>query len=470
MSGSLSSLNTALTALRFNRIAIDVASNNVANATTEGYTRRRVVGESLGTSSVPALWSRYPGAEGSVGTGVGLRSVDRLNDAFLDARSRREHAAQSYLAVRSTVLQRVETGIGEPGDTGVAAAISDLRGAWHDLGNDPGSDAARGQVLARGLALVDAVRVQATNIDTELSDQRGRLLGVVSETTTVAKELAATNKAVASAALDGVDTSSLLDQRDQLAQRLAQLVGGTATQRADGGLDVTVGGVALVTGEHAGTLTVTGGVTPTGADDGSPVSYAVVDPLTGTSTAVPSGLRGELGAITDLLTTTLPAYADGLSAVVAALADEMNVVHAASYDRAGATGRDFFSYTPGDAARTLQVALTAPSQVAASATPGGVLDGSAAAALGLTGESEGAYQRLVAGFGTEVASVRRLAATQQLLTTQVDAAREQLSGVNLDEEMVSMLSAQRSYEAAARVMTVVDSVLDTLINRTGLLR
>lgn len=66
--------------------------------------------------------------------------------------------------------------------------------------------------------------------------------------------------------------------------------------------------------------------------------------------------------------------------------------------------------------------------------------------------------------------MQRLATTQQLLTAQVDSAREQLSGVNLDEEMVSMLSAQRSYEAAARVMTVVDSVLDTLINRTGLLR
>lgn len=56
MSGSLSSLNSALTALRFNRVALDVASHNIANSTTEGYTRRRVVGEALGTSSVPALW------------------------------------------------------------------------------------------------------------------------------------------------------------------------------------------------------------------------------------------------------------------------------------------------------------------------------------------------------------------------------------------------------------------------------
>jgi flagellar hook-associated protein 1 FlgK len=57
-----------------------------------------------------------------------------------------------------------------------------------------------------------------------------------------------------------------------------------------------------------------------------------------------------------------------------------------------------------------------------------------------------------------------------VLTSQVDGSREQLSGVNLDEEMVTMSSAQRAYEAAARVMTTVDSVLDTLINRTGLVR
>jgi flagellar hook-associated protein 1 FlgK len=69
-----------------------------------------------------------------------------------------------------------------------------------------------------------------------------------------------------------------------------------------------------------------------------------------------------------------------------------------------------------------------------------------------------------------VASTRRLALNQQTLTTQVDASREQLSGVNLDEEMVNMLTAQRAYEAAARVMTTVDSVLDTLINRTGMTR
>ena len=61
MAGTLSSLNTALTALRFNRVAMDVAANNIANATTEGYARRRVGGEAIGAPAQPAMWSRYDG-------------------------------------------------------------------------------------------------------------------------------------------------------------------------------------------------------------------------------------------------------------------------------------------------------------------------------------------------------------------------------------------------------------------------
>jgi flagellar hook-associated protein 1 FlgK len=250
--------------------------------------------------------------------------------------------------------------------------------------------------------------------------------------------------------------------------RLAELTGGVATTRPDGGLDVTVQGVSLVSGQTAGQLEIATGVTPSGGADGNPVTFRVVSGAT--TTAVPTGVRGEVGAVTDLLTTTLPAYAAGLGAVASTIADQLNAQHLQGYDLAGNPGQAFFTYDPADPAGTLAVAITDPAQVAASALPGGVLDGTNADRLGQFSDAEDAYQRLVNGFGTEVASVKRLSATQQLMTTQVDGSREQLSGVNLDEETVAMLSAQRTYEAAARVMTVMDSVLDTLINRTGLLR
>ncbi len=464
MVGSLSSLNTALTALRFNRVAMDVAADNIANATTQGYARRRVEGAAIGAPVQPAMWSRYDGAGGGVSTGA----TQRMTDSFLDARARREHGAQSYLDVRAGVLQRVESGIGEPGGSGVAAAMADFRAGWHDLANNPGGDAARSQVLARAETLAGALRNQAANITNEASDQRYRLQAMVSEVNTVASDLAATNASVAVARLSGTDAGTLLDQRDRLALRLSELTGSVATQRADGGLDVTVGGVALVTGKDAGSFQVSGGVTATGGADGLPVSFDVVQGAA--ATGVPSGLRGEVGAVADLLTTTLPAYADGLDAVARSLADTVNAQHVAGFDRAGVAGQPLFAYDPTGAAGTLTVALADPSALAVSGVPGGGLDGSNADRLGVTGPADGDYQRLVNGFGTEVASVQRLAVSQRLLTSQVDGSREQLSGVNLDEETVSMLQAQRAYEAASRVISVMDSVLDTLINRTGLLR
>ena len=464
MAGTFASLNTALSALRYNRVAMDVASGNIANVGTEGYARRRVNGETVGASPRPAMWSRYDGA----GDGVAVAGINRMVDPLLDVRARREHGNQGYLDIRQKVLERVESGIGEPGDNGVAAAIADFRSSWHDLANNPGNDATRAQVLGRAATLADAIRIQARNVDAESGDLRVRAIADVAEVNTVASDLAATNKSIAIASLNGSDAGELLDKRDQLAMRLSELTCAKTSQRADGGFDVTVNGVPLVTGQNAGSLQIATGITPLGASDGNPITFTVTD-SSGT-TAVPAGMTGEIGGVTDLLTTTLPAYSAGLGAVAQQLADEINAQHQTGYDANGNPGQPLFSYNPADPAGTLVVALSAPSQVAASAIPGGGLDATNADALATATGVETSYQRLINGFGTEVASVKRLAANQQVLTGQVDGSREQLSGVNIDEEMVSMMSSQRAYEAASRVMTTVDSLLDTLINRTGLVR
>jgi flagellar hook-associated protein 1 FlgK len=224
-----------------------------------------------------------------------------------------------------------------------------------------------------------------------------------------------------------------------------------------------------VTGSEAGSFTVATGVTSTGDSDGSPVTFAIVG--TSGTTPVPSGLSGEVGGIADLLTTTLPGYLGGLASVARDLADTINAQHVAGYDKAGNAGAPFFGYDPSDVLGTLAVAITDPDLVAASSVAGPAnLDTGNAARLATGDGVEDAYQRLVNGLGTEVLESRRRAANQQVVTGQVDNAKEQIAGISLDEEMVNMLSAQRAYEAASRVMTTVDSMLDTLINRTGLVR
>lgn len=465
MTGTFSSVNSALSALRYQQVVMDVTSGNVANVGTDGYVRRRVSGEAVGAPVQPAMWSRYDGA----GEGVRISGVDRMVDPLLDARARREHGNQSYLDVRQGVLERLESGIGEPGDNGVSAALTEFKKSWADLANNPGSEAARNQVLAKAASVADAVRIQARNVTAEAGDQRSALMTDVGEVNTLASDLAATNKSIAIANINGTDAGTLLDKRDALALRLSELTGAVATPRSDGGFDVAVGGVPLVTGQDAGTFVIAAGVTATGDSDGQPVTFSITA-SDGTSEPVLGGLKGEIGSVAELLTTTLPSYLDGLNDIALKLATEVNDQHQAGYDQAGNPGKPLFAFTPPDVAGTLTVALTDPVEVAASGQPGISLDAGNALAMGTAITVGNDYQRLVTGFGSEVASTRRLALNQQTLTGQVDASREQLSGVNLDEEMVNMLTAQRAYEAAARVMTTVDSVLDTLINRTGMTR
>lgn len=462
---TFASLNTALSGLRYNRVVLDTAANNIANASTPGYTRRRVEAEAVGAPVQPARWSIHPES----GSGVRVSGITRTNDPFLDARARTEHGNQSYLDVRYAALSRVESGLGEPSDSGLSAAMAEFRQSWHDLANDPTGAVQRAQVLSKADAVAEALAGQVRLVEAEMGDQRGRLLSTVAEVNTMASELAAVNKGVAAAQLNNLDAGTLMDQRDALALRLAELTGGTATTNAQGGYDVTVGGVALVTGTVAGTLVVSSGVTPTGDADGSPVTFTVQHPLNGT-TPVTVPLAGETGGMAELLTTTLPGHLAGLDGVARALADQVNAQHTAGYDAAGNPGRALFGYDPARPAATLALAVTDPALVAASSQPGGVYDGGNADAMAVLTDGENAFQRVVSGLGSQVASAGRLAANQQVLTGHVDAAREQQAGVSLDEEMLSMVTAQRGYEAAARVMTVLDSMLDTLINRTGLLR
>lgn len=456
MSGTFSSFNTALSALRYNRVAMDVASGNIANAGTEGYARRQVIGQATGAPAVPAMWSRW---DVNSGDGVQPGGIKRMVDPLLDARARLEHAASAFLDTRVASLNRFETSLSEPGENGVAAALSAYQAGWHDVANNPGDTAARSQLLARAETLRSTIAGQDSAVRTEWADQRSRLTAAGAEVNQVASELAKVNDGLRSAYVAGTDAGVLLDQRDQLTMRLSELTGSKITINADTTVDVTVAGQALVTGNVAAAVTVTGATDL--ADAGtSPVQFSIG------GTPVTLG-AGEVGGIQSVMNTDLPNYLAKLDAFVGQLVSDTNTQHALGSDLNGVAGGAFFS---GTTAADLAVAITDPAAVAAGDPTKGRLDGSNASKLGGLDMGARSYRELITGTGVLISSANRAANTQAVLAGQVDASREALSGISIDEEMVNLLAAQRGYEGASRVLTTIDSVLDTLINRTGLLR
>jgi flagellar hook-associated protein 1 FlgK len=457
MASSFGGINTALTSLYAQRYALDITGQNIANVNTEGYTRQRVNMTSQAGSIVPTMWSKSDG----IGTGVAVTDVQRLRDEFLESRGRTEHGQRANLTAQTAAYSAVEDVFAEPSDTALQAQLHDMWSSWSDVSNNPSLPASRSALLEQSATVANVLKDGHEALSGQWTANRTQLDAYAAEVNTTASAVAELNSTIVQAKATGVTVNELEDQRDLQVMHLSELTGATASKRTNGAIDVFVGGSTLVSQFTTRAIQVTGASRL--ADQGTdPVKVSWVD----TGTAAPPG--GTMGAMADTMTTIIPKLSAQLDDVADKLITTVNNAQANAFDLDGNPGQPFFS---GTSAADIAVAITDPRKVAASSSAG-TFDGSAADALADSGSSptgpDKAYQSMIAQLGVSAQASARRADIQSKVTLQVDASRESESGVNLDEEMTNLLTYQRGYEAAARVLTTVDSMLDQLINRTGL--
>ena len=457
MGSSFSGINTALTSLYAQRRGLDVTGQNIANVNTEGYTRQRVVMQAQVGSIVPSMWSTSDG----VGTGVAVTDVQRIRDEYLESRGRAEHGTSAYLTTQSAAYVSIEDAFAEPSDTAIAAQLSDMWGGWADVANNTQLAVPRAAVIQQSTIVADQLNGAHEALARQWSQSRSSMDVYVNEVNGTADSIAQLNDTIIQGKASGLGVNELEDRRDLLALRLSELTGATASKRPNGGLDVFIGGSTLVTGTNVRELKYTGALR---LEDqpGQPVALSWKD------TGTPAEAGGTIGAMTDTMTRIIPGVSAQLDSVAKNLIDKVNTAHRAGYSADGSTNLPFFS---GTTAGSIKVVVTDVNKVAMSASPG-TRDGSVADAIADIGDSstgpDREYQQLVGQLGVVSSGTARRADIQSVVTEQNDAAREGQSGVNLDEEMTNLLTYQRGYEAASRVLTTIDSMLDQLINRTGL--
>jgi flagellar hook-associated protein 1 FlgK len=455
MSG-FSSLNLGTRALFAAQRAMDTTGQNIGNANTDGYSRQRVDQVAAGGPVVPALFSRWDGA----GAGVDVSGIVRIRDEFLETRALHEHAANASLQASQQLYGDIETTFGEPSDSGLQAQMSSFWNSWDDVANDPSGLAPRGQLLERAKALAGSFNGVGGRLRQQWGDAREQLGTTVEEVNSLAADVARLNATIRSATVAGVSANEVTDQRDALVLRLGQSIGALATAGDDGVVNVTIAGSPLVTGDRARPLALTGPTTYPGA----PGSVALV---WGDGSGYPvSGVSGTVAARLDAVDSVMPYYLASLDAVASSFASTVNAQQAAGYDLTGAAGTPVFRWSPGQ----LTVVLPTSSGLAASSAPPPALDGDNALAMAArAGDAlgpDGAYRELIVGLGVRAQSVNRQATVQAVVTTQIDNARQSVSGVSLDEEMANLMSYQHAYQAAARFISTIDSTLDVLVNMT----
>ncbi len=461
---TFSTLNTAVSGLLAQQRAMEATGQNVVNANTPGYSRQRVSLSSVGVQTTTSL---FTGSKAPVG-GVNVDSVTRIRDAFVEGTRAAAGGRQQTLTTQNAVLSSVQTRLAEPGDTGLQAGLDAFYAAWHELSLNPGDGAAGSVVIQKALAVTDQFHSVSNGIGQEWNTARAKLSDVVSQVNQAASDLATLNGKIAEGVASQRPVNEMLDKRDQLVRTLSDLVGATATSTMDGTQSVAINGLTIVSGTYAEKITLGGG---------SDITTVTADPPTllwkGTAIPVESGAAA---GYLSVLRTDLPTLSRDVDGAAVALRDAVNTVHATGFTLSGAAGGAVFAGTD---ARSLTVTPTSPLQLAM-ASSATTLDGAVALKIGdladdvsssrVLGGTAGASARwrsLTTTLGVQLQSLGNAVAVQEAVVATADAAVAADSGVNIDEEMTNMLQYQRAYQASARVVTTLDSMLDTLINRTG---
>ena len=463
MSTSLNAiLSVARTALQAEQLALQVAGHNLANATTDGYSRQRA-------ELVPGIPLVTP--DGLLGTGVAVSGVTRARDAVLEPAVRREISLLAGATLEHRALAEVEAALGGSGTSGLGPALDRFWNAWSDLANDPGSATARGAVAAAGRNVAESFQAAAATIDAAASEATAGLDGEMLEANRLIREIADLNGQVVSASSVAGSAPDLADRRDLLIDELAGLLPVSVTHHANGSVGVAVDGVSVVDGTVATPLTL---ITAGGAPRLVTEAGSEVRPTS-----------GSMGAALRLLQDGFTALRSDLTDIASAVVEEVNARHVLGVGPAGGPGVLFFEAVGDPATWTahemaLSAAVIADSSVVVAGTPAGgggyrpgandlalelasLRDTGVAGALG--GRSIGAAHRdLLGGLGVEVAGAREAEERHGLLLSAARERREGVSGVTPDEELVRVIQIQAAYAAAARLVGVVDEMYQTLLS------
>ncbi|MDT8857967.1 flagellar hook-associated protein FlgK [Paracoccaceae bacterium Fryx2] len=474
-----SSLSNALTGLSAASRAAGLVSSNVANALTEGYARREL---QLGARP---------------GQGVTIIGVTRMVDQALLSDRRTAEAGASNRDLRAAFLGRLETVLGSPDSAGsLGARIATFDAALIAATSRPDSEARLSDVLNSARAITTQFRAAADEIQSARLSADHRIAGDVTLVNDSLARIAEMNGQIRVQMSQGRDTSGLLDQRQQLVDRIAEVMPLREIDRGNGQIALfSTGGAVLLDGKPSkfgfapvGTLTpqMTNGSGLSGLTlNGKPLATA------GSGSLVAGGSLAANFAIRDELA---PQAQTRLDAVARDLVERMADPAVDGTLAAGAAGLFTDAGAPFAAANEVGLAQRLSLNALADPEQGGALwrlrDGLGAAAPGPTGDSAllGRMQAALAAprqtvSGGFMAASRSMSALASDLLSGVASARlaadaessfatarsealkvmELENGVDTDQEMQKLLQIEQAYAANAKVVQTVDDLLQTLI-------
>lgn len=324
-------LSIGQSALAAAQVGISTTGNNIANASTPGYSRQVVI---QGAAQAQNF------GFGFLGQGTEVSTIQRVYSDYLGVQAQSAQASSSGLGTYYTQIQQINNMLGDP-TSGLSPALQSFFSGIQGVASSPTSIPARQTALSSADALASSFNSMAGQLNEMAQGVNSQVQSSVSSINSYAQQIAKLNDSISKAQLStGQPPNDLLDQRDQLVLDLNKEIKATVVKQGDGSYNVFVGnGQPLVVGITPSALATVASPTIPGQID---VAYKANN-----GSLVPIGssslVGGNLGGLIDFRTQSLAPAQNALGRIAIGLASTFNAQHQAGFDLNGAAGGAFFS-------------------------------------------------------------------------------------------------------------------------------
>ncbi|MFO1497063.1 MAG: flagellar hook-associated protein FlgK [Verrucomicrobiota bacterium] len=473
MPGLFGLLNTGTRALITGRQGVEVAGQNLANINNPAYARQRL---SIVTSPT------VHGVLGPQGTGAEAVAIVRLRSDVLDLQIQDEISVTGSLEAQQSALQLAESGLGQELDrvgtgteAGAAASsvgsshsladdLSDLFGGFQSWSTDPASLAERQSVLMKAADLT----THFNQIDRRLDQLNDSLNATVSEdvasANTLLSQIAQLNDQISRTELGAPGSANdLRDMRQSQIEQLSKLAKVDLSDGGNGTVNVSIAGTLMVSGVQVSDTLET---YDAGGGQLMVQASSSATPLSLTAGRIQGTMEARDGAVADLR--------NQVNSLANLLITEVNAIHSGGYGLSGSTGANFFTGTDAGDIAVNTALVNDPSLLQGASAPGASGNNRVALALAQLSQKSHAslnnqtftqgYSGVATAFGQAMSAVDSQIADQGVVQSMLLRQRDSISGVSLDEEMTDLTRFQRAFQASARLLTVVDDMLQTVVD------
>ena len=425
MSGLLSTLNTAKSGMNVSQVAIQTTSHNISNINTPGYSRQRVNQSASSPYSMPGKNSNF--GAGQIGTGAQIDDVTRIRNSFYDYQYRSESHQYGNTSVKYEYFKNIEGIFNEPSDTAISSSLNSFFNSWSELSKDPQSSGVKSVVIENGKYLSNSINSAFKRLESleEGLDKQSEY--IMDEVNSMLSQLDKLEKNIKIIQGSGKSPNDFLDQRDQLLDNLSFKLNIN---------DKDVKATLKKAYDANGKVTL--------------------DDLTKSGVKISGELEGTLS-----MKQEINKYKDGLKQLANTITSNVN----------DAAGQEIFKAKDGELISINPEMLQEPEKINVTADIALKVYELKSEKVNINGKDmtiNTFYNSMIQDLGQSSAAVIRDESNQSKLLENIDSSRSSVSGVSLDEEMISLVQLQHTYSANAKEMSTIDSLLDVVVN--GLVR